>query len=203
MTYGDGLGDVNITALVAFHRAQKTLATLTAVQPPGRFGMLTLDGRKIVGFTEKPEGDGGWINGGFFVLSPRAIDYIAGDDTPWERAPLERLATEKQLSAYMHRGFWQPMDTFAIASTSKACGRAASRRGRSGRDGDRVGGTSRLRHRRHRLQGGLACDVASRARRRRARLLPAAPDLPQSVRARARRGRRPLARTRTCVTSPA
>jgi glucose-1-phosphate cytidylyltransferase len=110
LTYGDGVSNVDVTALVEFHRSQKSLATLTAVQPPGRFGLLTLDGKKIVGFTEKPEGDGGWINGGFFVLSPRVIDYIAGDDTPWERAPLERLATEKQLSAYFHRGFWQPMD---------------------------------------------------------------------------------------------
>ncbi len=110
LTYGDGVGNVDITALVEFHRTQGALATLTAVQPPGRFGMLTLDEKKIVGFSEKPEGDGGWINGGFFVLSPRVIDYIAGDDTPWERAPLERLASEKQLAAYIHRGFWQPMD---------------------------------------------------------------------------------------------
>jgi glucose-1-phosphate cytidylyltransferase len=109
-TYGDGLGDVNITALIEFHRSQNALATVTAVQPPGRFGMLTLDGKRIVGFSEKPEGDGGWINAGFFVLSPRVIDYIDGDDTAWERAPLERLAAEKQLSAFVHRGFWQPMD---------------------------------------------------------------------------------------------
>jgi glucose-1-phosphate cytidylyltransferase len=109
-TYGDGLGNVDVTALIEFHRSQKTLATLTAVQPPGRFGMLTLDGKRIVGFSEKPEGDGGWINAGFFVLSPRVIDYIAGDETAWERAPLETLAKEKQLSAYIHRGFWQPMD---------------------------------------------------------------------------------------------
>jgi glucose-1-phosphate cytidylyltransferase len=110
LTYGDGVSDLDITALVEFHRSQKALATLTAVQPPGRFGMLTLEKKKVVGFTEKPEGDGGWVNGGFFVLSPRVIDYIAADDTPWERAPLERLAREKQLSAFVHRGFWQPMD---------------------------------------------------------------------------------------------
>jgi glucose-1-phosphate cytidylyltransferase len=110
LTYGDGVSDLDVTALVAFHRSQKALATLTAVQPPGRFGMLTLEEKKVVGFTEKPEGDGGWVNGGFFVLSPRVIDYIAADDTPWERAPLERLAREKQLSAFVHRGFWQPMD---------------------------------------------------------------------------------------------
>jgi len=110
LTYGDGLGDVNITELIEFHRSQKALVTLTAVQPPGRFGLLTLDGKKVVGFTEKPGGDGGWNNGGFFVVSPQVIDYIAGDDTAWERAPLERLASEKQLAAYTHRGFWQPMD---------------------------------------------------------------------------------------------
>jgi glucose-1-phosphate cytidylyltransferase len=109
-TYGDGLGNVDITALIELHRSQKTLATLTAVQPPARFGTLSLEGNTIVRFSEKPEGEGGWINAGFFVLSPRVIDYIAGDETSWERAPLERLANEKQLSAYVHRGFWQPMD---------------------------------------------------------------------------------------------
>jgi glucose-1-phosphate cytidylyltransferase len=109
-TYGDGLSNVDITALIDFHKQQNTLATLTAVQPPGRFGMLTLDGKKIVGFAEKPEGDGGWINAGFFVLSPRVLDYIDGDDTAWERKPLEQLAKDTQLSAYIHRGFWQPMD---------------------------------------------------------------------------------------------
>jgi glucose-1-phosphate cytidylyltransferase len=110
LTYGDGLADVNIAALLAFHRDQKVLATVTAVQPPGRFGIITVDEAKIVGFREKPEGDGNWINGGFFVLSPDAIDYIEGDSTAWERAPLERLAAEKQLAAHFHKGFWQPMD---------------------------------------------------------------------------------------------
>jgi glucose-1-phosphate cytidylyltransferase len=109
-TYGDGLADVNISELVKFHKAQRTLATLTAAQPPGRFGSLTLDASKVDRFVEKPEGDGGWINAGFFVLSPRVIDYVDGDDTTWERAPLERLAAEKQLSAWRHRGFFQPMD---------------------------------------------------------------------------------------------
>ncbi len=109
-TYGDGLADVDIKALVKFHKAQKTLATLTAAQPPGRFGSVTLDGGKVNRFVEKPEGDGAWINAGFFVLSPRAIDYVDGDDTSWERRPLERLAAEGQLSAWRHRGFFQPMD---------------------------------------------------------------------------------------------
>jgi glucose-1-phosphate cytidylyltransferase len=109
-TYGDGLADVNIAELVNFHRAQGTLATLTAAQPPGRFGSLTLAATKVNRFIEKPEGDGAWINAGFFVLSPRVIDYVVGDDTPWEREPLERLAAEGQLSAWRHRGFFQPMD---------------------------------------------------------------------------------------------
>jgi len=109
-TYGDGLSDVNVAKLVEAHRASGTLATVTAVQPPGRWGMLTMSDQKVVGFSEKPEDTGGWVNGGFFVLSPRVIDYIKGDDTPWEGAPLERLAKERQLSAFAHRGFWQPMD---------------------------------------------------------------------------------------------
>jgi len=110
-TYGDGVGDIDIRRLVAFHRQQGKLATLTATQPPGRFGALNLRGHQIVGFQEKPQGDGGWINGGFFVLSPKVIDYIDGDATLWEREPMERLAQEGQFSAYLHRGFWQPMDT--------------------------------------------------------------------------------------------
>jgi len=110
-TYGDGVGDVDIKALIAFHEGRKTLATLTATQAPGRFGALNLDEHRIVGFQEKPQGDGGWINGGFFVLSPKVIDYIDGDGTFWEREPMERLARDGQMSAYRHRGFWQPMDT--------------------------------------------------------------------------------------------
>ena len=110
-TYGDGLADVDITTEIAFHRAHGGLATMTAVRPPGRFGNLTLDGDAIVGFEEKPKGDGNWINGGFFVLSPRVLDYIDGDDAPWELRPLESLSGEGQLHAYRHRGFWQPMDT--------------------------------------------------------------------------------------------
>jgi glucose-1-phosphate cytidylyltransferase len=110
-TYGDGVGDVNIAESIKFHKAQNTLATLTAVQPPGRFGMLKMDNTQVQGFQEKPQGDGGWINAGFFVLSPKVIDEIEGDHTTWEREPMERLASSGQLSAFMHKGFWQPMDT--------------------------------------------------------------------------------------------
>jgi glucose-1-phosphate cytidylyltransferase len=111
MTYGDGVSDVNITELVQFHQSQKVKATLTATIPPGRFGAINMDGDKVATFIEKPKGDGGMINGGFFVLSPEVMDYIAGDATIWEREPLERLAAEGNLAAYQHRGFWQPMDT--------------------------------------------------------------------------------------------
>lgn len=111
MTYGDGVGDVDITAAVRFHRDHGCLATMTAVQPPGRFGALEMDGDAVLRFLEKPQGDGGWINGGFFVLSPQALDYIDGDETLWEREPLERLASQGDLRAYHHPGFWQPMDT--------------------------------------------------------------------------------------------
>jgi glucose-1-phosphate cytidylyltransferase len=110
-TYGDGVSDVNITELIEFHKKQGTKATLTAVQPPGRFGALSVDNHRITGFKEKPEGDGNWINGGFFVLKKEVFDYIAGDQTTWEREPLEMLAQENQLSSYLHSGFWQPMDT--------------------------------------------------------------------------------------------
>ncbi|MEY2686785.1 MAG: glucose-phosphate cytidylyltransferase [Pseudomonadota bacterium] len=110
-TYGDGVADVDVGALVAFHREQGRLATITAVQPPGRFGALDIDGQRISRFEEKPQGDGSWINGGYFVLQPRAIDLIDNDATVWEREPLEHLARDGQLSAYTHRGFWQPMDT--------------------------------------------------------------------------------------------
>ena len=111
-TYGDGVADVDLGALIDFHRAQGRLATLTAVQPAGRFGALEIvDGRRITRFDEKPRGDGHWVNGGFFVLEPEAIEYIDGDDTMWEREPLERLARDDQLSAWTHAGFWQPMDT--------------------------------------------------------------------------------------------
>ena len=111
LTYGDGVSDVNITELIAFHRAQNVKATLTATIPPGRFGALGMTGNRVNSFHEKPKGDGGMINGGFFVLSPEVINYITDDKTLWERDPLARLAEEGQLAAFQHHGFWQPMDT--------------------------------------------------------------------------------------------
>lgn len=110
-TYGDGVADINIKALITFHQQKKTLATMTATQPPGRFGALDIRDEKIVKFQEKPQGDGGWINGGFFILSPQVLEYIQDDDMMWEKYPLERLAEEGQLSAYLHSGFWHAMDT--------------------------------------------------------------------------------------------
>ncbi|MFC1680369.1 glucose-1-phosphate cytidylyltransferase [Pseudomonadota bacterium] len=110
-TYGDGVGNVDITDLINFHKEHGKLATLTATQSPGRFGVLDLDDDQILSFREKPHGDGAWINGGFFVLSSKVIDYIDSDATIWEREPMERLAQEGQFSAYRHDGFWQPMDT--------------------------------------------------------------------------------------------
>jgi len=111
MTYGDGVGDVDIPASIAAHKESGKKATVTAVQPPGRFGALHVEGHQVKGFIEKPEGDGGWINGGFFVLEPSVFDAIEGDSTIWEREPLQSLAAEGQLLAHQHRGFWQPMDT--------------------------------------------------------------------------------------------
>jgi glucose-1-phosphate cytidylyltransferase len=111
LTYGDGVADVNIDALLAFHRAHKRLATVSAVTPPGRFGSLQLSGNQVVSFREKPAGDGVSINGGFFVLSPKVLDYIDGDQTVWEREPMERLASEGELCAFRHDGFWHAMDT--------------------------------------------------------------------------------------------
>ncbi len=113
LTYGDGVTDLNIKELIDFHRDQKALATLTAVQPPGRFGAFNLDRNqhKISTFKEKPQGDSAWINGGFFVLEPGVMDYIEGDSIVWEREPMEKLAHDGMLSAYRHYGFWQPMDT--------------------------------------------------------------------------------------------
>jgi glucose-1-phosphate cytidylyltransferase len=110
-TYGDGLADVDIRALIRHHREQDVLATVTAVTPPGRFGALETDGSRVTGFREKPRGDGGWINGGFFVLRPEVGNYIGGDETVWEREPMERLAAEGQMAWYPHDGFFQPMDT--------------------------------------------------------------------------------------------
>ena len=110
-TYGDGVADIDLGALVEHHQQQGTKATVTAVQPPGRWGALDVSGTRIQGFREKPAGEGGWINGGFFVLSPDVADYIEGDETVFEQQPMERLAAEGELSAYTHRGFWQAMDT--------------------------------------------------------------------------------------------
>jgi glucose-1-phosphate cytidylyltransferase len=110
-TYGDGVSDVDIGKLIEFHRQHRRLATVTAVQPPGRFGEIDLEGDRIVQFKEKPKGDGNWINGGFFVLSPDVKNYIEGDQTYWERDPLERLAQDNQLCAFKHYGFWYAMDT--------------------------------------------------------------------------------------------
>jgi glucose-1-phosphate cytidylyltransferase len=110
-TYGDGVGDIDISKAIELHKRSGRLATVTATQPPGRFGALRVDGSNVVGFEEKPHGDGGWINGGYFVLSPGVMKYIDGDETTWEKEPLERLARDDQISAYVHRGFWQPMDT--------------------------------------------------------------------------------------------
>jgi len=110
-TYGDGLSDVDVGQLIEFHRLQGLLATVTAVQPPGRFGALDIDAGRVLHFQEKPLGDHAWINGGFFVLEPQVIDRIAGDQTVWEREPLTSLARDGQLAAYCHSGFWRPMDT--------------------------------------------------------------------------------------------
>jgi glucose-1-phosphate cytidylyltransferase len=110
-TYGDGLANVDITKLIQFHQKHGKLATVTAVQPPGRYGALNRDNDLVTGFVEKPKGDGGWINGGFFVLSPECFNYIDSDDTAWEQKPLKDIAIKGELMAYEHKDFWQPMDT--------------------------------------------------------------------------------------------
>ncbi len=111
ITYGDGVGDIDITSVIKAHEAGRRLATVTAAQPPGRFGSLNIQGELVADVREKPVGDGGWINCGFFVLSPRVGEYITNDTTVWEKEPMERLAEERQLGVVFHRGFWQPMDT--------------------------------------------------------------------------------------------
>ncbi len=111
LTYGDGVADVDIGKLIERHHSEGRLATVTAAQPAGRFGALRLDGNRVTRFREKPDDESGWINGGYFVLSPKIADYIEGDSTVWEREPLEQLAREGQLSVFQHHGFWQPMDT--------------------------------------------------------------------------------------------
>ena len=110
-TYGDGVSDINIKELIEFHKSKNAIATMTAVQLPGRFGALSMDGTKIQKFQEKPRGESGWVNGGFFVLEPNVFDYIENDHTTWEKEPLERLAAENNLHAFKHTGFWQAMDT--------------------------------------------------------------------------------------------
>jgi len=119
LTYGDGVSNVNLTELLAFHRNQKSLATMTAVQPPGRFGAFTLavGETRVQSFREKPQGDGAWVNGGFFVLEPPVLNYIKDDSSIWEREPLHNLAQDGELSAYRHNGFWQPMDTLQDKNT--------------------------------------------------------------------------------------
>ena len=111
LTYGDGLSDHNIAQSIQFHKTHGKQATVTAVQPPGRYGALALDGTQVGGFLEKPKGEGGWINGGFFVLSPQVLGLIADDSTSWELEPMQKLAAAGQMQAYFHDGFWQPMDT--------------------------------------------------------------------------------------------
>tara|TARA_B100001989_G_scaffold225700_1_gene180890 strand:+ start:2780 stop:3547 length:768 start_codon:yes stop_codon:yes gene_type:complete len=111
MTYGDGLASIDIKKLIDFHKNNGKLATLTAVQPPGRFGSLVISNNFVTNFSEKPQGEGGWINGGFFVLEPGIFDYIDNDLTVWEKSPLNNLAKKNKLTAYFHKGFWQPMDT--------------------------------------------------------------------------------------------
>jgi len=110
-TYGDGLSNVNISKLIDFHKKKGKIATVTTVQPPGRFGMLDVENDKVLSFKEKPDGDGNWINGGYFVLEPKIFNYLQDDSTIWEREPLEKLAKEGQLSAFKHKSFWQPLDT--------------------------------------------------------------------------------------------
>jgi glucose-1-phosphate cytidylyltransferase len=113
LTYGDGVGDIDIGRVIETHRRGGRLATVTATQPPGRFGAMRIEGTTVTSFREKPVGDGNWINGGFFVLSPKVGSYIAGDETVWEQEPMERLASDGQLSVYQHEGYWQPMDTLS------------------------------------------------------------------------------------------
>ncbi len=110
-TYGDGVSDVNIKKLIDFHKKNKRLATVTAVQPPGRYGYMDIEGEKVTNFIEKPDGDGGWINGGFFILEPKILDYIKGSSINWEKEPMEKIAKDGELSVFKHSGFWQAMDT--------------------------------------------------------------------------------------------
>lgn len=137
-TYGDGVGNVDLAALVRFHRAHGKLATLTAVRPPARFGGLMFDGDRVERFTEKLQIGEGWINGGFMVLEPGILDYIAGDEMPFEREPVERLAAEGQLMAYRHEGFWQPMDTVRERESLESLWNSGKALGGYGRPTDRL-----------------------------------------------------------------
>jgi glucose-1-phosphate cytidylyltransferase len=126
LTYGDGVGDIDITKSLLFHRAHGGLSTVTAVRPQARYGALTMEQTRVTSFVEKPKGEGEFISGGYFVLSPRVIDYIDGDETVWERAPMERLAAEGQMQAFVHRGFWHPMDTLRDRNYLEGLWRAGS-----------------------------------------------------------------------------
>ena len=164
LTYGDGVADIDIAALRTFHAAQGTLATVTAVQPPGRFGALDVRGSRVTHFREKPKGDGAWTNGGFFLLEPGVAGYIDGDDTIWEAGPLRALAHEGQLSSYKHEGHWQVMDTLKRPrGPPGGLGERSPRRGSHGSSRSRIlERPPRAGHRQHRLQGGVADAVAAR-----------------------------------------
>lgn len=133
-TYGDGVGDVDIRALIDFHKSHGLEPTVTVVRPPGRFGAIVLTDHLVTRFAEKPLGDDGYINGGFFVVHPKALQRIAGDHMPWELAPLDGLAADRQLAAYRHDGFWQPMDTLRARISSRHCGDPGRLPGRSGHE---------------------------------------------------------------------
>jgi len=165
-TYGDGVADVDIGALLAFHKQHGKRATVTAVQPPGRYGALEMQGATVKGFVEKPKGDGGWINGGFFVLSPACLAYVQDDTTSWENEPLTRLAAEGELQAFEHTGFWQPMDTLRDKNHLEALWAAGTRPGSAGSDAQLLERQTRLHYRSHRFQGRLAVALAAIAGRK-------------------------------------
>jgi glucose-1-phosphate cytidylyltransferase len=165
VTYGDGVGDVDITALVAFHRQHGRLATVTAVHPPSRFGSLCLDGERVAQFAEKPQTEGDWINGGFFVFEPEVFRYLADDETVLEREPLERLAADGQLMAYRHAGFWQPMDTLREKELLEALWQSGRAPWKVWKDpthetGQFLPPQARAAHRAHWVQGNVARHVA-------------------------------------------
>ncbi|HVA50436.1 MAG TPA: glucose-1-phosphate cytidylyltransferase [Pirellulales bacterium] len=174
VTYGDGVADVDVGALAEFHRAHGRLATVTAVRPPARFGSLEFDGDAVSQFSEKPQAGEGWINGGFFVFQPQVLDYLAGDHEPLERGPLERLSAERQLMAFRHRGFWQPMDTLRDKQYLESLwesGKASWKPKEETRViGDVLPAKESLPYRPHGLQGSLAGDLAEDAGGERQRL---------------------------------